>query len=200
MSTPVLDADDFAQALADLLPVGAVWPREPDATLMRLVAGLAGGANAAHQRAQDLLMRESDPAQTVELLPDWERAYGLPDTCAPEAQGLQERQAALQARIAALGGQSRAYYIAVAAALGFQITIDEFRPFRADRSTADTPVYDTPWPFTWRVNAPDLTTIYFRADRSTSEEPLERASNQILECVLERLAPAHTTVLFSYGG
>jgi uncharacterized protein YmfQ (DUF2313 family) len=200
MSAPVLDADDFTQALADLLPVGALWPRDPDTTLMALVAGLAAGANAAHQRAQDLLMRESDPAQTVELLPDWERAYGLPDTCAPEGQGLQERQAALQARIAALGGQSRAYFIAVAAALGFEITIEEFRPFRADRSTVETALNDAPWPFTWRVHAPEQTIILFRTDRSTADEPLSRASNQILECVLSRLAPAHTTVLFSYGG
>ncbi|MFH5926452.1 YmfQ family protein [Roseomonas xinghualingensis] len=198
MSAPVLNAEDFTQALADLLPVGAIWSRDPDAMLMRLVAGLAAGANAAHQRAQDLLLRESAPSQTVELLPDWERAYGLPDTCAPDNQGLQERQAALLARIAALGGQSRAYFIAVAEALGYSITIEEFTPARAGVFSAGSPLYGEDWAHTWRVHAPSVTVTDFVAGASAAGEPLAAWGNDALECVLNRLRPAHTILQIAY--
>ena len=75
--------------------------------------------------------RESDPAQTVELLEDWERAYGLPDHCTPLNATVQRRQAALVARIASQGAQSIAYYVSPAATLGYCITITEFQQLRA---------------------------------------------------------------------
>ena len=61
-------------------------------------------------RAADLLEIESDPRTTVELLPDWERAWGLPDPCFPNATSIAERQNMLVLVMTLLGGQSRAFY------------------------------------------------------------------------------------------
>jgi uncharacterized protein YmfQ (DUF2313 family) len=111
-----------------------------------------------------------------------------------------KRQAALVAEIASQGGQSIAYYVAVAAAaLGYAITITEFHPFRVSRSRVGDALLRTPWLHTWRVNAPSITMQYFRVGKSPVGEPLRSWGNSELECRLGQLAPAHTVLQFSYG-
>ncbi len=192
-----LGADDYAQLLADLLPRGWAWPREPDTVLMRTFAGLAVEFARIHARDCDLLS-ESYPGTALETLVDWERICGLPDACTGPLSTLQERRAAVLFKLAARGGQSRAYFIGVAAALGFDITITEFTPFRAGRSRAGDPVYGLDWVYAWRVNALSWTIGYFRARQSTAGEALRRWGNRLLECVLDMLKPAHTILQFAY--
>ncbi|MGX9966060.1 YmfQ family protein [Roseomonas sp. F4] len=199
MTAAQLGQADFLAALQALLPRGLAWPREPDSVMTQALDGLASAFARLHARAGDLSEVETDPARTLELLTAWERAYGLPDVCVGEGQTIQERRAALLARIASSGGQSRAYFIAVAAALGFTITIQEFRPFRLGYSAFGDPLLDLEAAFRWRVVAPEVTTIFFRFGESAFGEPFQRASNAALECVLNRLKPAHTTLEFEYG-
>lgn len=78
--------------MLNLLPRGQAWPREIDSTLVLTVNGLANYWGYVDGRAADLLETESDPRTTVELLPDWERNWGLPDPCFPSAQSITERQ------------------------------------------------------------------------------------------------------------
>ena len=126
------DGDDYAQAFARLLPTGEAWSRDPDGDLMRLVRGQAEIWGAVvDPRAADLLELELDPRFTTEMLPDWERAFGLPDPCVQERYTLEERRLSLIERITAEGGQSRAYFYNVAARLGYVIRIVEYSPFMA---------------------------------------------------------------------
>jgi uncharacterized protein YmfQ (DUF2313 family) len=199
MRAAELAPEDFARALHALLPRGVAWPREPGTVQAQAVAGLADIVAALHGRAGDLSEIESDPARTVELLADWERAYGLPNPCVGEGQTIQERRDALLARIAGAGGQSRAYFIAVAAALGFTITITEFDAFVVGASAVGDPLHDEPWRFAWQVNAPEDTVRDFRVGASAVGDPLRGWGNAALECVLTALAPAHTKILFAYG-
>jgi uncharacterized protein YmfQ (DUF2313 family) len=96
-------------------------------------------------RAADLLEQESDPRRTLELLPDWERNWGLPDPCYTEPLTIGERQRALVMRMTMEGAQSREFFIKVAAQLGYGITISEYRPWVVgiDRC-GDSRVYGTP--------------------------------------------------------
>ena len=41
MAAQVFTADDYAQAMANLLPRGAAWSRDPSSTLMNLLRALA---------------------------------------------------------------------------------------------------------------------------------------------------------------
>jgi uncharacterized protein YmfQ (DUF2313 family) len=86
------DGDAYAHAFLALLPTGQAWPRHPDSTLVRACTGLAQYWGTVDSRAADLLETESDPRHTVELLPDWEKAWGLPDPCFPDATTIEERQ------------------------------------------------------------------------------------------------------------
>lgn len=159
-----------------IMPRGPIWYGP---VLTGLVGGITDSTEAVHAYAVNLLTVESDPAKTEQLLPDFERVYGLPDPCTPLAPTIPQRRAALLAKIAAQGGQSRAYFIAVAAGYGIAITIDEIRPFRAGINAAGDPVYYETDIFRWSIVYPGPADSQF-------------------ECIMQRLAPAHTALTFSY--
>lgn len=119
--------DDYKQAFLALLPQGQAWPRHPESLLYKVVAGLCEYWGFVDSRAADLLEIESDPRKTVELLPDWERNWGLPDPCYEAPQTIGQRQLALVMRMTMQGAASREFFIAVAAQIGYTITITEYR-------------------------------------------------------------------------
>jgi uncharacterized protein YmfQ (DUF2313 family) len=121
--------DDYKQAFLALLPQGQAWPRHPESLLYKVVAGLCEYWGFVDSRAADLLEIESDPRTTVELLPDWERNWGLPDPCYAAPQTIDQRQLALVMRMTMQGSASREFYIQVAAQIGYSITITEYRVF-----------------------------------------------------------------------
>lgn len=189
--------EDYADQLTQLLPQGEAWPRDPDTVLGKLIAGLAGVFARVHNRALDLI-EEADPRTAVESLPEWERETGLPGTCTPIADTLVQRRAAVVARLTARGGQSRPFYISVAAALGYDVTITEFSHFSCN-SACDDPVCDEDWTYVWRIDAPEVTIVQMTC-QSGCDEPLRAWGNQRLECEISWRKPDHTTLLFGYGG
>jgi uncharacterized protein YmfQ (DUF2313 family) len=210
--------EEYAHAYAALLPQGIAWPRWPTTVLMKVVDGLAGIFGYMDGRAADLLERESDPRQTIEMLDSWERAWGLPDPCLlNQPQSIGERQRALVLRMTYMGGQSRAFFIGVANWLGYQITISEYRPFMVgvDRAGDNRPYYadgslgDFPaqighprMRFAWTVHVQRMKLVWFRASKGQAGiDPHLRIDLAVdLECVIRRWAPAHTVVLFDYSG
>jgi uncharacterized protein YmfQ (DUF2313 family) len=121
--------EEYSHAISALLPQGIAWPRWPDSVLMQTVYGLAGIMGYADGRIADLLERESDPRITTEMLDWWERAWGLPDPCYTGPSTIGERQKALMMRMTLMGGQSREFFIAMAAYIGYTIAISEYNPF-----------------------------------------------------------------------
>lgn len=130
--------DDYAYAMKALLPLGPAWPRDEDSVLMRAIRGLSLYWGDFEISASVLLERESDPRRTLPpmgdplesgLLPDWERNWGLPDPCYTAPLTIAERQAELVRRMTIEGAQSRAFFIGLAAQLGYTITISEYRVF-----------------------------------------------------------------------
>lgn len=140
-----------------------------------------------------------NPFRATEWLEDWERVYGLPDPCARAERTLQERIAALAIAVQERGGLSRGWYVRLGAMLGYTVTVREYQPFRAGRSRAGDALTNGDWQFAWAVASPAQTVHRFRAGRSAAGEPLAHWGDEILECVMRRLAPAHTKVLFVYG-
>lgn len=191
-----LGADAYARQLQQLLPPGAAWNLEPGSRLSRLLRAIAEELARLDGRGETLL-NEADPRTIDEMLVDWERALGLPDPCVGAGQTLAQRRAAVVARYTSVGGQAPAYYIAVALALGYTVTIKEFNPYDVD-DDVESPLYGDDWAYAWEVNAPLHTVGEFSVD-DPCEEPLAWWSNAALECVLNRLKPAHTILLFTYG-
>ena len=190
---------DFVAGVQNLLPRGRAWSRSLTATITGFVGGIADAVFGVHQSAVQLLEVESDPAQTIELLGDWETDYGLPDTCSPPNPTIADRRAALLAKISEIGGQSAAYYESVAAAFGYAITITTWRPFCTGVSAAGDPCCNASWRFAWQINAPQVTVRWFRAGVSAAGEPLWSTGNAELECRIGKIAPAHGVLLFQFS-
>lgn len=193
-------AAEYREQLKQLLPPGQAFPRDPGTTLHDLLDGMS--IEFARLDARGFaLPQEANPSTTSELLTDWERVAGLPDRCSGELEGtIQGRRNALLTKLSSTGGQSAAYFIGVAAALGYEVTITEFRPFRAGRSVAGDALTNGDWKFAWQVNAPETTVVDFRAGLSAAGEALQTWGAGSLECKIRQLSPAHTIPIFAYDG
>lgn len=193
-----LTATDYLAQLQALLPQGPAWPRDADAELTRLLTAWADELARVDGRTLDLV-EEADPRTTAELLADWERVVGLPDPCVAALAATQttaQRRAALVGKLTTIGGQSAAYYIALAASLGYAITVTEFTLHDVE-DDVEHALTAAPWQFAWQVNAAQ-DTVGVLAVTDTVEDPLAWWGNELLECVISRLKPAHTHVLFAY--
>jgi uncharacterized protein YmfQ (DUF2313 family) len=204
---------DYLQALLSLLPQGQAWTRDPDSTLVKACQGFAAYWGFVDGRAADLLEIESDPRKTVELLPDWERNWGLPDPCLPDATSIKERQLMLVMKMTWLGGQSRQYFIDLLEWLGFTIVIKEWAPFMAGVSevgdTRPEPADNFRWyigppemRFCWSVSVSGVGLIWFRSSngRAGTDPHLRIMAPEDLMCLINRWKPAHTTLVFDFSG
>lgn len=220
----------FVHAFMALLPRGEVWPRDPQATLVRVVTGLLGIVERWAGDVFTFLVVEAFPPTANKLLTDWERVLGLPEPCFPAALTLEERRLQIREKLARRpGGQSRAYFTGIAVRLGYhelpptpydlprelpvplgrrkEITITEYRPFMCgvsrcgDRSWLIAP---QTMRFLWRVTVPGNRLVWFRCGAyggRTGQDPHLRIQRaEDLECVFRKLKPAHTKLIFDYSG
>lgn len=198
--TPVLNPtdEDFQIGFMNLLPTGAVWPRDSDSVIAQVSLSLVKEYTRNAAAAANLLT-DAMPIAPVMMLPEWEASLGLPDPCAGASPTIQQRQQQVNARFTASGGQTPAYFISLAASLGYTVTITQFSPFRVGINTVGQPLYGTAWAYAWQVNAPQFTIEYFAVDRDAVGEPLASWGNTVLQCELKRVAPAHTVLIFNYA-
>lgn len=137
-----------------------------------------GDALDASTALADALLAEADPRTTSVLFTDWERIYGLEAGSQTDAQ----RRASLLAAILAGGGQSRAFYVQLAAALGYTANIIEYRPHTV-LDDVEFPLYGGHWRHIWRVRA------HANAGAATLAA---------FEALINKIKPAHTLVQFEY--
>tara|TARA_B100000700_G_scaffold15695_1_gene15458 strand:+ start:6083 stop:6670 length:588 start_codon:yes stop_codon:yes gene_type:complete len=191
-----LTRDDYHGILDALAPPGQALPSNPESLWQRLLEARAGAFARLDGRA-DRLLEEADPRTASELLPDWERVTAMPDLCVEAEQTLAERRAAVERVMAGTGGASTAYFIELAAALGYTIEIEDYTAHTVGAGV-DAPMRGIDWRWAWTVRAPEDTVAWFAVDGGVNE-PLASWGNERLECVISRLKPAHTLVLFAYG-
>lgn len=166
-----LNTEKYSQLLTDLLPQGHAWSRPLSPVIQSLLDGLAAEGARVECRGVDLL-RESDPGQAVELLPDWERVLGLPDSCDPFPDGktVEERQAALLLKLRLEYGQTIEFFIGLAIfASHVEATITELRPIRTGTAECTTNGTLRHWHamFVWRVNSPAIEATPLRCGTGT---------------------------------
>lgn len=188
----------YLEQLIRLTPPGNAFPTDPDSNWVKLLGALAVTCARIDANAV-LLSEEAFPDTTTILLPNWERVAGLPDDCSQLGETYEVRRLNLIQKLSSRGGQSKAYFIEVATALGYSVTITEFKPFRVGISRIGDPLCNEPWWFVWQVNSQLNTIIWFRAGRSGAGEPLASWGNTRLECVMEKYSPAQTVVQFAYS-
>jgi uncharacterized protein YmfQ (DUF2313 family) len=177
----------FARTLRQLLPPGVLWLFEADSILSKSILALSDEFARATGRALDLV-EESDPRTATETLDEWERVLGLPDdtvTAVPTTTA--GRRLAIVQKLIRQGGQNAAFYVALAAACGYSVTVhDDYGAtlFRAGHGRSGSRCYGPAWAYTWRldVSAPAGTAL----------------THAELEAIINRAKPAHTTVIYNY--
>ncbi len=138
----------------------------------------------------DTLLAEMFPDTANVTIDDWERVYAI---VPPDGATLAQREAAALQKVRAnLGYLTPAYFVSLAAAVGYTITIEELPP--------NSPGYGPESIWIWRVHAPiSQKGIYFTAGDSSAGDLLtDWTGEDILENIINNLKPAHTQVLFVY--
>jgi len=151
----------------------------------------------AAQTSAETLLKEMFPEASLNLLSSWERVCGL--SPAPN-EPIQSRRDHVVQKLREHGGLSRAYYIALAAAMGYTITIEELLPFMCGWDRCGDPLYVSEVRWIWRVNVSGYPIYHFRAGQSAAGERLLWWPTQAaLENILTDLKPAHTHIIFNYS-
>jgi uncharacterized protein YmfQ (DUF2313 family) len=139
-----------------LLPQGSARPRDNESYQFKFISGAAQIWGDFDKLAADLLEIESDPRITHILLSDWERNFGLPDDCLDEPLTIGDRQIALVMRVTMQGGQSRAFFLALAKTIKHDILVVEHSPYQCGiSSVGDTRNWNgegSEW-FRWELGA-----------------------------------------------
>lgn len=174
-----------ARAIA-LLPKGDAWARIDGAA----TADVIGAASAEFARVEasvDTFRTEMDPTQTSALLPEWERALSLPDTCgAPTTEA--GRRGAVVARLTGGGTNNLAAIEAAIQAFDSDTELADVvwgTQFQVGTSgaTMGSPIGSDPW-------AQTLTLVI-----ETTNATLDTAG---LECVLNNMRRGHALFLFQH--
>lgn len=185
-----------------LLPSGKAWRKEEGSDLHTYCTPMSREFARIEQRAYDLV-EEADPRTADECLEDWERVFGLPDPCVedPDSLTIEQRRNAILAKMRGQGGQTLAYFEEVAESLGYDVECSNYDAFRAGASSAGDPLTNDGWTFWFEVYALEgaaSTTTYFRAGSGSAGDPLVLYDQNQLECVINRLKPAHTNAYYVY--
>lgn len=192
-------AEEYQRALQALIPTGLAWPRDPGGVQAAVIRALASGFQRSDNDAIALLVGAFPETATI-MLTEWEKTLGLPDDCSiGEVDTIAKRQAAVVSKFISTGGQSRTYFIGIARALGYTITITQFRPAMSGMSVCGDALNGDEWPFTWRINAPQTTIKYSLAGASYCGDPLASWGNKQLECSINKIAPSHLNIIFNYS-
>jgi uncharacterized protein YmfQ (DUF2313 family) len=196
---PAFSDEDFHQAMLRLLPRGPVWRTDPTSNLSALLLGLAPTYTRSTTSAAQLLI-DTNPATTQNLLAEWEASLGLPDPCMGVNPPLEQRQAAVRAKFGARGSLSVPFIIAMAATLGFTITITEAFTAYTVGQPIGQPINGAAWAFAWQVTCPTWSYWRFHVGANTCGQPLAYWPSSTLICEIQGLAPAHTVLLFDLAG
>ena len=194
-----LGLPDFLRQFMDLPPPGRAFSRDMDSVRSQVFTPPANALASLHAGAMRLLDREGSPYYAIDLLPEWEAEYGLPDPCSAPNASIPQRRAALLAKIAAIGGQSPEYFISVAAAMGYTITVQEITPLRLGSFRFGDPLAGPGWQYVWRVIVPSITVRSFTLGSSALGDRFATVSASDLQCRLNALKPAHTLLQFVFG-
>lgn len=174
-----------ARAIA-LLPKGVAWPRISGASLPDVV-GAASAEFARVEASTDVYRTEMDPSQTDALLPEWERALGLPDACGLPSTD-DGRRGAVVARLTGGGTNNRAALEAAVRAFDADTELTDVVwetqfEMDTDGGTMGSPIGSDPW-------AAAATLVI-----ETTNPSLDEAG---LECVLNGLRRGHAIFIFQH--
>lgn len=205
--------EKYSTTLKKLFPTGWAFRFYTGLNITKILDSLSVEPDRVERRAYKLL-DELDPNTTFEMLDNWERLLKIPDECTPPDEvTVFERRVRILQKLTTGGGQSEAFFKLIAEQLGYDISVIDvvnFRDFRAGVARVGEALSNSTipgggtnsagWAYTFMIKAPAVLTRPFRVGQGSVGQRLILTENATLECVIKKFAPAHVSVIFSYGG
>jgi len=187
----------IAASIRTKWPKGYAAPRTGG--VMDALYGGFGLSLADGEEQTEKLYVEIHPREAEALLADFERVLG-DDPCGrdKQEQTLSQRQRRAHQRWTATGGQSIPYFVEIARNLGSEIEVEEFWPSVANGMAAGDALIPEGEQFVWLVKLKLINPDWFITGRNEAWDSLFTFEMSSIECVLRRLKPAHTTLIFAY--
>lgn len=169
---------DCTYDLMPLLPRGKMWPRDRCTWVFRLVNAIGNAQCMFEQRVDDYLF-DVLPWQTTHMLPEWEALLGLPEACF-EADTIEERRAAVIAKLLAHGSADKAFFQKIAEPLGFEVDFVTYADAMEMWDEIWGEIGDDEGSFTWFVVVTG------------------NGNKKALECLFNKYMPLHIKFIFVY--
>lgn len=197
MVQPV-NREAYRDQLHALLPAGRAWPEESDTTLDALVRAITAAFAEVDLHDANLL-DEILPNSTFDLLPDWERVAGLPDSCSVLGATVTVRRASLLEKLVSKPTLNPSEFVRIGRTFGVEITVEEHDQTRAASSSS----LDTSggrWRHVWWITIPTSADVQRFNMLSTFDTPFRSVGrNTEMECRLQAASPAHTELFIGYN-
>lgn len=190
--------DDYTRALVALMPSGLAWLRDKGSTQYATLRALGNSFARSDSESQSILTG-AFPSTALMMLSEWESTLGLPDDCSfGESNNIGKRQRAVVSKLISTGGLNRDYYTNIAAILGYEVTITQFRPAMCAMSVCGDAINGEEWPFTWQINTFGSIYTYSYAVTTYCGDLLASWGDKAFECAINKIAPSHINIIFSY--
>ncbi len=152
------------------------------------------------QDSASRVLKAIDPASVTELLPEWEAAYGLPDSCdGTPATTTNERLGALYAKRVSRLPLTIALLESIAASIGFTGTSVKKRQPADCISPCNTLLNGEAHRFVLDVFTSYERSITLANCISLCTAPIAVIEEPLLECVFNKLEPTYALFIFHYG-
>jgi uncharacterized protein YmfQ (DUF2313 family) len=181
----------YRDLLFKLLPSGKVFARTPDSVLGKLITALGAELSRIDTRARELIT-EADPLTALETLDRWERIFLV-----TPSGTVANRQGVVGGLFTAYGGQTKDYLIAQCAAIGVNVTIDEYPNFEPPPCNAQTLTTDQKR-HCFLVTAPNTGTILMRSGMPVGLPLRQDGVGSPVPSLINALKPTHTFQAFRF--
>jgi uncharacterized protein YmfQ (DUF2313 family) len=191
-----------AQAeLLDLAPPGSAFPRDPASNWGQFLKPI-GGAWADYEASADSMLPQVDPRTAPQFLGDFLRVLGA-DPCGRDAPSQNLSSAGLAQlayqRWTQRMSETPADYIALGAAAGQTIAVQEFAPSYVGQAVCGAAACAQEGvQFSWQVTLGGLQTEQAQCGGAVCGDLIGSYVPNLLACVIKRAAPSHTTPVFLY--
>lgn len=193
--------EDSTDSLVSFLPGGRPFlaARLSNTKLRSLLTGLATELLRVDGTTNEI-GREHDITATTQLIEEWERALGIPDSCFSGTGDLATRREHVRIKLAAMGLQSEQDFIDLAALFGYTVQITA----GADRGLFP---FILAFPIFFFAAPQDAryTQIVTIATTDTPnvfalDFPIRFGSSitNIIQCLMSKLVPANVNLVFEY--
>ncbi len=193
--------EENTDVYADYLPGGRLFcaKYEEDSNLRKLLFALAGEITRVQLKVQELADEYYIPT-TTNLIAEWEKAVGIPDSCLTNTVTIEERRKQVQAKFALMKLNTKQDFIDLAKFFGFTIDI-----IPGEENNAVFPLTFPVTLFSSKKHARfTMIVIFIGVPQPTSVFPLtfpvtfDDNKEKFLMCIIRKLAPANVHIIYRY--